>query len=84
MFYQRGKLNEINLMNCFQILIFEDTGMRENNMRDIVRRVEKVFSDTGYKERVDRSDKRWLDNDINEIFDAILTYLSYLQLKGKI
>ena len=50
-------------------------------MKDIVRRVEKVFSDTGYKERVDNSDKRWLDNDINEVFDGILTYLSYLKLK---
>ena len=31
--------------------------------------------------RVDNSDKRWLDNDINEVFDGILTYLSYLKLK---
>ena len=84
MFYQCGKLNEKNLMNCFQILIFEDSGMRENDMRDIVRRVEKVFSDTGYKGRVDSSDKRWLDNDIDEVFDGILTYLSYLQLKEKV
>ena len=70
-------------MNCFQVLIFGDSEMRENNMRDIVRRVEKVFRDTGYKERVDSSDKRWLDNDINEVFDGILTYLSYLQLKAR-
>ena len=83
MFYQCGKLNEQNLMNCFQILIFEDSGMRENDMRDIVRRVEKVFSDTGYKGRVDSSDKRWLDNSIDEVFDGILTYLSYLQLKTR-
>jgi PmbA protein len=79
-----GKLNEKNLMNCFQLLIFRDSGMRENSMRDIVRRVEKVFSDTGYKGRVDSSDKRWLDNDIDEVFDGILTYLSYLQLKEKV
>ena len=31
--------------------------------------------------RVDNCDKRWLDNDINEVFDGILTYLSYLKLK---
>lgn len=84
MFYQCGKLNEKNLMNCFQLLIFRDSGMRENDMRDIVRRIEKVFSDTGYKGRVDSSDKRWLDNDIDEVFDGILTYLSYLQLKEKV
>lgn len=83
MFYQCGKLNEKNLMNCFQILIFGDSGMRENDMRDIVRRVEKVFRDTGYKGRVDSSDKQWIDNSIDEVFDGILTYLSYLQLKTR-
>lgn len=83
MFYQCRKLNEKNLMNCFQILIFEDSGMRENDMRDIVKRVGKVFSDTGYKGRVDNSDKRWIDNSIDEVFNEILTYLSYLQLKAR-
>lgn len=81
MFYQCGKLNESNLMNCFHILIFDDSGMRENGMRDVVRRIEKVFGDKEYKGKVDRSDKRWLDNDIDEIFDGILTYLSHLQVK---
>ena len=28
MFYQCGKLNEKNLISCFQILIFGDSGMR--------------------------------------------------------
>lgn len=83
MFYQCRKLDEKNLMHCFQILIFEDLGMRENNMRDIVKRVEKVFSDTGYKGKVDSSDKRWIDNSIDEVFDEILTYLSYLSLKAR-
>lgn len=82
-FYQCGKLNEKNLMNCFHILIFDDSGMRENDMMDVVRRVEKVFQDKAYRARVDRSDKRWIDNDIDEIFDGILTYLSYLQLKER-
>lgn len=84
MFYQCGRLNEKKLMNCFQVLVFGDPGMRENNMRDIVKRIEKVFSDKGYKERVDGSDKRWIDVPIDEIFDGILTYLSYLQLKERI
>ncbi len=82
MFYQCGKLNEKNLMNCFRILIFEDSKMKENDMSAVVRRVKKVFGNAGYKERVDSSDKRWLDDSIDEIFDGILTYLMYLQLKA--
>ena len=70
-------------LNCFHVLIFDDSGMRENNMNDIVRRIEKVFGDKAYKSKVDRSDKRWLDDDIDEVFDGILTYLMYLQLREK-
>lgn len=83
MYYQCGKLKEDNLLNCFHVLIFDDSGMRENNMNDIVRRIEKVFGDKAYKSKVDRSDKRWLDDDIDEVFDGILTYLMYLQLREK-
>ena len=57
--------------------------MRENDMSGVVRRIEKVFKDSAYKSRVDKSDKRWLDDDIEEVFDGILAYLSYLQLKEK-
>ena len=83
MFYQCGKLKEDNLLSCFAVLIFEDPGMRENNMDAVVRRIEKVFGDNAYKSRVDRSDKRWIDNDIDEVMDGILDYLRYLRLKQK-
>ena len=75
--------DEDNLLNCFHVFIFDDPGMRENDMSGVVRRIEKVFKDSAYKFRVDKSDKRWLDDDIEEVFDGILAYLSYLQLKEK-
>ena len=81
MYYQCGKLKEDNLIKCFNVLIFDDSDMRENNMNDVVRRIERVFGDSVYKSKVDRSDKRWIDNDIDEVFEGILTYLKYLRLK---
>lgn len=44
-------------------------------MVDVVRRVKYVFSNTSYKERVDKSDKRWIDTDIEEIFKGIIHFL---------
>lgn len=79
MFYQCQSLNEKALINCFYVLIFNDPGMRENNMKDIVRRIDSIFKDNDYKVRVDKSDKRWMDNDIDEVFEAILTFLYHLQ-----
>ena len=35
-----------------------------------------VESDKVYKDRVDKSDKRWLDTEIDEVFDGIVKYLN--------
>mgnify|MGYP002857897931 FL=1 len=83
MFYQCKNLNEKTLINCLYVLIFNDSGMRENNMKDVVRRIDSIFKDNDYKVKVDKSDKRWMDNDIDEIFEGIRVFLSYLQLKIK-
>lgn len=75
MYYQCGKMNEEKLVQCLHTFIFDDFGMRENNMNAIVKRIENVFSDKAYVKRVDTSDKRWLDDDIQKIINGILNYL---------
>lgn len=67
---------------CFDIA-FDDAGMRENSMHDIVERIKTVFQSTTYKRRVDSSDKRWIDDDINSIFDGIVQFLMEVeQIRG--
>lgn len=78
MYYQCGKMNKQKLYNCLKIYIFEDSGMRENNMSDIVKRVKFVFRDKMYVQRVDKSDKRWLDDDIKDILECIVNYLNHI------
>ena len=75
MYYQCGKMNEAKLIQCLHTFIFDDPGMRENDMNAIVKRMEFVFADKAYGKRVDTSDKRWLDDDITDVFDGILDYL---------
>ncbi len=75
MYYQCGKMNKEKLFQCLHIFIFDDPGMRENDISAIVKRVEFVFSDKAYKKRVDTSDKRWLDDNIEDVFNGILKYL---------
>lgn len=59
--------------------LFSDDGMREKDVADVVRRVEKVFRNKEYQEKVDGSDKRWLDDEIEDIFDTIIRYLKSLE-----
>ena len=48
-------------------------------MDAIVKRIEFVFRDKTYRKRVDKSDKRWLDDDIKEVFNGIVNYLKGLK-----
>lgn len=76
MYFQCGKMNKQKLIECFHTFIFDDKGMRENNLADVSRRLKFIFSDKIYKNRVDKSDKRWLDTDIDEVFTRIVAYLN--------
>ena len=80
MYYQCGKMNEEKLLQCLHTFIFDDLGMRENDMNAIVKRMENVFGDKAYVKRVDISDKRWLDDDIQKIIDEILNYLRAINI----
>ena len=75
MYYQCGKMNEEKLKECLRVFILDDSGMRENDISAIVKRLENVFADEAYTKRLDTSDKRWLDDGIQEIFAGILNYL---------
>ena len=66
------------LLQCFEVYIFHDSEMREKNMSDIVQRVKTTFDDNNYRKRVDESDKRWIDDDIETIFSGIIKYLESL------
>lgn len=75
MYYHKDKIDKTKLAVCLDSYVFSDKGMRENSMSDIIKRVEKVFSNPAYRQKVDGSDKRWIDEDINTVFNGILQYL---------
>lgn len=76
MYYQCGKMDEQKLISCLHTFIFDDSGMRENDMSAILRRLNFVFCDKIYRDRVDKSDKRWLDAGMDEVFAGIEEYLN--------
>lgn len=75
MYYHCDKVDCLKVKKCFDTYIFNDSGMRENSMMDVVRRVKYVFGNASYRERVDKSDKRWIDAGIDEIFEGIVDFL---------
>ena len=67
------------LFKCIQTYILDDPSMFENNMEDIRRRVNKVFSDGEFIKSVENSEKdNWLRIKSSIAFERILDCLNKL------
>ncbi len=78
LYWLSGSINKKQLLRCFDILIFSDTGMRENNISDIVNRVKIVFSNPDYRKRLSASKKNWLDKSDDEACEGLLYFIRQL------
>lgn len=67
MYYLKDKVSMEKLRHTLQIYVFDDDSMREKNGKDIVKRLKGIFADKAYIARLARSDKKWIDDDINEV-----------------
>ncbi len=80
MFYLMDVVDFEKMREMMGLLVFNDQGMFENSMDDIIRRIRKVFKDEQYLKRVSGSRQRWIDGDIHEITDGIMAYLEKLDV----
>ena len=74
----RRATRDIDLDFITENLIYSDDGMRENSSNDIIRRISNTFKNEQYMRRVSTSRQRWIDDDIHDIADGIVTYLRQL------
>ena len=51
----KTELDKEKLMNCFNILIFKDETMRENNIKDVVNRLQMTFNSNAYRNHLSQS-----------------------------
>ena len=77
--YLSERLDKEKLGSCFDTYIFSDTGMRENSIEDICRRVQNTFSPKKYLSRLSTSRKNWLGIPEKEALDKIEQYLISLK-----
>lgn len=74
MYYLKDVIDKEKLLIAIDSYIFLDRTMRENNVEDIRKRLKFTFSDRSYIEAVDKSDKRWLDESIDEIVKGLIDF----------
>ncbi len=76
----KTELDKEKLMNCFNILIFKDETMRENNIEDIVNRLQMTFNSNAYRNHLSNPKNNWLDITVD---DAIMSVLKYIKSLGE-
>ena len=67
------------LKECMDTYIFNDPGMRENEMQAVLRRVNRTFSDRLYRQNIERSRRmNWLGIKVADAFAKITGFLENL------
>lgn len=59
------------LADCFKQYIFDDPGMRENTLDDVIKRVHTTFNDKGYRKKLETSKRNWVDVPNDEVIVKI-------------
>lgn len=76
----KTELDKEKLMNCFNIFIFKDETMRENNIKDVVNRLQMTFNSNAYRNHLSNPKNNWLDITVD---DAIMSVLKYIKSLGE-
>ena len=74
-YYLAQNIDQENLVNCFKTYIYDDGGMRENNIDDIINRVVSTFSNRIYRANLKTSKNNWLDENIDTVLNGIVEFL---------
>lgn len=77
-YYLSSIVNKKKIIKTLKILIFDDDKMKENNINDVIERLESTFDNKTYIERLSLSDKNWLGVSINNVIDEIIKFFGSL------
>lgn len=66
------------LTKCIDTYIFADSGMKENCMEDILKRITGIFSERKYRVKLENSRKNWTEKTVDDVLEDIADYLSSL------
>lgn len=66
------------LINCFNILIFSNTDIKENNINDVLKRITNTFTNQQYVLKLSQSRKNWLNKPVENILQGILDFIKVL------
>lgn len=76
LFYLSSRLDVKVLGEYLRIYIFDDGGMLENNVRDIERRLARIFSSKTFLKRMANPDYAWIDESIEAVVGTLIGFFN--------
>ena len=68
------------MLKYINILIFEDSFMKENDFESIITRTSLIFKNRRYKSMLSQANNNWLDLPVETVINNILEFLSSLEV----
>ena len=72
-------IDKTKLLNCFEILIFNDKNMKEDNIHDIASRLQQILNSKRYYNMLNDPKVNWMDLPINKVINNVLEYFDSLE-----
>ena len=77
MFYLSQTLDKERLMKCMDIYSFSDSGMRENDIAAVRKRIQSTFANNVYRRQIDHSrNTNWMGVPVSDAMSAIVDFLT--------
>ncbi len=73
-------IDKSKLKRCLEILIFNDPNMKENNISDIISRLNQILSSKRYLITLNNPKVNWLNIPIQEVINNVLQYFNNLNV----
>ena len=78
LFYLCSQVDVKVLSNYLRMCIFMDEGMLENNVRDIERRLSRIFANKTFLKRMANPNYAWLDEPVESVVRVLMEFLKRL------
>lgn len=80
MYYLINHIEIDKILICLNSYIYQDSEMRESDINDIYNRVKFTFNNRTFQRRIKTTDKKWIDENIEDILIEILAFFRSLQM----
>lgn len=79
MYFLKDEVNVEKLKGCLDSYIYNDPAMREKDSKGIAKRIRIAFNNRAYISRLKTTDKKWLDEELDDILNGLLKFIDLLQ-----